>query len=355
MSNKFCRFLSNGYSVSLVQDGNLVVTPCCWYRGSIPIDQDVELNREIKFNSITTWTPGCEVCRLQELAGQQSFRQTSFDIISDVEDNLPIALDINIDLNCNAACVICGPQLSSTWSKQLTNRKMIHIKPNLNYKDQLGQFLNNTDLSKVQRIKFFGGEPLLTNTHVDILNKLPDPSKVEIWYTTNASIMPTLDILDLWSKFHLVFFEASIDGIGDQFNYIRWPLTWKLIEKNLLELKKIAPINTLFRINHTLNPFNIFYYDRLEEWVNEKFSTNRLGDPTEINIHPCWGDWALDRTPAKLREKIHAKYKDHDISKILAMTSNESFDTVIQFTKTWDIIRKNNWKEVFPEIVEYFI
>lgn len=355
MSNKFCRFLSNGYSVTLKQNGNLVTSPCCWYRGNIPIDENADLNREIQFNSITTWTPGCQICKEQELVGYYSFRQASFDIIPEVDNTFPIALDINVDLTCNAACVICGPQSSSTWSKQMSNRKMIHIAPNLNFKTQLEELFNNIDLSNVQRIKFFGGEPLLTDTHINILNKLPDPSKVDIWYTTNASIMPTSAVLDLWSKFHLVFFEASIDGTVEQFNYLRWPLKWKLIENNLLELKEIAPVNTLFRINHTLNPFNVFYYDRLEEWVNQNFATNRLGDLTEINVHPCWGTWALDRTPTKLREEIYKKYSNHNVSNLLATAGNQPFDTIIQFTKTWDIIRKNNWKEVFPEIIEYFI
>jgi sulfatase maturation enzyme AslB (radical SAM superfamily) len=356
MSNKFCRFLSNGCSVTLEQDGNLVTSPCCWYQGnSILIDQNIIANREREFNSIADWTPGCQVCQQQELAGHKSFRQSSFEVISDIDNNLPVALDINVDLTCNAACVTCGPHASTTWSKQMTNRKIIHVGTNLNYKIQLEQLFDNIDLSSVQRIKFFGGEPLLTNTHFDILNKLPDPGKVDIWYTTNASIMPTSNVLDLWSKFHLVFFEASIDGIGEQFDYIRWPLKWKLIEKNLLELRETAPVNTLFRINHTLNPFNIFYYDRLEEWVNENFATNRLGDLTEINLHPCWGEWALARTPTKLREKVYIKYGEHNVSKLLATSDNQPYNTIIQFTDTWDSIRKNNWKETFPEIIEYFI
>ncbi len=348
--------MSNGYSVRLGQNSKLEVTPCCWYSGdSVPLDQNIKSNTEIKFNSISNWTPGCQVCQQQELAGANSFRQSSFDIIADIDNNLPVALDINIDLTCNAACITCGPHASSTWSKQMTNQKMIHINPDLDYTTQLAQLINTLDLSSVRRIKFFGGEPLLTNTHITILNNIPDPSKVDIWYTTNASIMPDATVLDIWSKFNLVFFEASIDGIGNQFNYIRWPLPWELIEKNLLQLREISPANTLFRINHTLNPFNIYYYDRLEEWTNKHFATNRLGDLTEINIHPCWGDWALNRTPIELRKEIYQKYNNHAVSKLLSEQGNEPVDSIIQFTQTWDIIRKNNWKEIFPEIVNYFI
>lgn len=346
MANKFCRFLSNGYSLQL-QQTDLLVKPCCWYKGNIPFGQ------EITFNKISDWTPECDICYQQEQSGQNSFRQASFDIISDVDHTSPVALDINIDMTCNAACVICGPDSSSTWSTHMTNNKVVHIQANYDYQSELDKILK-LDLSQLRRIKFFGGEPLLTNTHIQILEKITNPEQVDVWYTTNASILPDTRVLDLWTKFKLVYVEASIDGIAEQFDYIRWPLLWNKVEDNLLTLRKTAPVNVLFRINHTLNPFNIYYYDRLEQWVNNEFSTNRPGDLTEINIHPCWGDWALDRTPLALREEIHKKYPDHYVSNIFKNAKVLSTDTILKFTDKWDPIRKNDWHETFPEIVKFF-
>ena len=347
MSNKFCRFLSNGCSINLNE--SLLAKPCCWYKGEVPLTAD-----RAEFNAITNWTPACQICHQQEQAGHQSFRQSSFDILPESDDLAVMALDINIDFNCNAACVICDEQYSSLWHKQLTKHKVIHIAPDYNPQLQLDHILANIDLSKLRRIKFFGGEPLLTDTHVQILKNIPNPKQVDIWYTTNASIVPATDVLDIWSKFKLVYFEASIDGIDEQFNYIRWPLQWNKIERNLLTLKEIAPVNVLFRINHTLNPVNVYYYDRLETWVANTFSENRLGDPTEINIHPCWGVWALDKTPSELRNAVQIKYPNHDISRLLAQYDLQPYDSIIDFTQQWDSIRKNNWKTAFPEIVRYF-
>lgn len=351
MSNKFCRFLSNGYSINLNESLNesLLVKPCCWYEGGLPLDAD-----RAEFNNITDWTPACQICQQQEQAGYKSFRQSSFDILSESDDLSIIALDINIDYNCNAACVICDEKSSSLWHKQLTKHKIIHIAPNYNPQLQLDYILANIDLSELRRIKFFGGEPLLTDTHIQVLKKIPNPRQVDIWYTTNASIIPSADVLDIWSKFKLVYVEASIDGINEQFNYIRWPLQWNKIESNLLTLKESAPVNVLFRINHTLNPFNIYYYSRLETWVADYFSANRLGDPTEINIHPCWGIWALDRTPRALRDLVQTTYPNHDISRLLAHCDFQTPDTILKFTDKWDLIRKNSWKTAFPEIIEYF-
>jgi sulfatase maturation enzyme AslB (radical SAM superfamily) len=266
-----------------------------------------------------------------------------------------MALDINLDMTCNAACVTCGPQSSSTWSKHLSNNSIIHIKTNFDYQPSLDLILNKIDLSNLRRVKFFGGEPLHTDSHLQVLKKIPYPEQVDIWYTTNASIFPTQEVLDVWSKFKLVFIEASIDGIADQFEYIRWPLLWNKVRDNLLELRAVGPVNLLFRINHTINPFNIYYYDRLEQWVNTEFSTNRLGDPTEINIHPCWGDWGLDRTPSTLREEIYKKYQDYSMSRLLKNSKQQNYDTILKFTDIWDPIRKNSWQATFPEIVKYFL
>ena len=60
MSNKFCRFLSNGYSLQL-QQTNLLVKPCCWYNGAVKFGQPTD------FNNITDWTSGCKVCHQQDV------------------------------------------------------------------------------------------------------------------------------------------------------------------------------------------------------------------------------------------------------------------------------------------------
>jgi sulfatase maturation enzyme AslB (radical SAM superfamily) len=348
MTNKFCRFLSNGYSISL--SGNkLITSPCCWFNGEIPFDQ-IDSG---SFNDITDWTTSCAVCHKQELAGQFSFRQASFDIIPNDAKGV-VALDINIDFNCNAACVTCGPEASSLWAKQINKHTTIYISPNSEYQQKLDEILSKINLTNLRRIKFFGGEPLLTASHMQVLAKIPHPENVSIWYTTNASILPKQDVISMWERFHLVFFEASIDGVGDQFDYIRWPLRWDHITENLIKLKECAPSNLLFRINHTLNPFNIYYYDNFENWINQNLKTNRLGDPTEINIHPCWGSWDLSRTPKQLRSVIHNKYGNHKVTAILDQTDQLDYQPIIDFTATWDPIRKNYWQDIFPDIATYF-
>ena len=347
---EFCRFLTHGYSFTKDKN-NLIVKPCCWYRDGVKFEN--HQTTRSSWSQVSNWTSGCVTCQQLEKSGSKSFRHASFDIVPDNMPQSPVAVDINLDYNCNAACVMCGPNLSSAWAQQIKKQKVIEIedKSNLYY---INKVTTSLDLSNVRRIKFFGGEPLLTDTHINILKKLPNPSDVEIWYTTNGSILPDKELIELWSKFKLIFFEVSIDGIGSKFEYLRWPLNWEKINKNLMELKESAPPNLLFRINYTLNPFNVFYYDEVENWVRKNFNQNKLGDLNEINCHPCRGIWDLQRTPKLLREKIYEKYGNHPITNMLKLLPEDDYLPIINFTKQWDPIRKNNWKSVFLEIVEYF-
>lgn len=350
--SEFCKFLSHGYSFTK-HKGELIIKPCCWFTDNEKFDNHTFVRQ--KWEKINDWVPGCKVCKQQEEAGFRSFRKASFDIIPAHLPPSPVAIDINLDYDCNAACVICGPGSSSAWQQQLKKQNILKIVQKETPTD-INFILTTLDFSNVRRVKFFGGEPMLTRTHIDVLKNIKNCKETEIWYTTNGSILPDKELIDLWSKFKLVYFEVSIDGIDKKFEYIRWPLSWNKITNNLFELKNIAPNNLLFRINHTLNPFNSFYYDELVNWVQTQFNANRLGDPVEINVHPCWGVWNLNKTPMALRKVIFEKYKNTQpkIVNLLQLLPYESCREIKKFTEYWDPIRDLYWQSIFPEIVDYF-
>jgi sulfatase maturation enzyme AslB (radical SAM superfamily) len=351
MTNDFCRFLSNGFSL-LHQQSRIYVKPCCWFDTPIPFNGSDTLKH---LHSVTEWHKDCGVCKNQELSGLQSFRQTSFDIVPDtVPPGAIVALDINLDIECNAACIMCTPEYSTLWGKELKKFNISHLPTKSISIEKILKLLGTLDLSQVKRVKFFGGEPLFNDVHIEILKRFPTPSNIDVWYTSNASIYPKQQVLDIWAKFKVVFFEASVDGIGAQFDYIRWPLKWDRVEQNLLRLKEQAPLNVLFRINHTANPLNVLYYGSLLEWIDKNFSTNKVNDPTEINVHPCWGDWDLSKTPTALREKVYQLYPDSAVSNLLKNTEiDPNTSTMSKFVKQWDLRRKNSWRTAFPELIEY--
>ena len=356
MPNKFCRYLSNGYSIQ-IRKNDLTVKPCCWFDGSIPLDDNLLENRKIKFDSITDWTPACQACYDIESAGQQSLRQASFDWIGEENSTEAVSMDVYLDNTCNAACVICNESSSNLWAKEKQKIGIIPIS-NANGQHNINEFIQRISslisLDNLRYVKFFGGEPLFTDTHIKFLKKIPNPSEVTVHYTTNGSMFPKKDVLDVWKDFKTIIYAASLDGVEEQFDYIRWPLRWSKVSENLIKLKNQKINNLIFRVEFTANFLNSYYYDRLENWIQDNLRSNYYGDITDVNIHPCYGGiWDLGFMPIEIKRLIFEKYpKNHIIHNLVAnlpenVVDNKSWKT---FVETWDPVRKNSWEMAFPEL-----
>lgn len=358
MPNQFCRYMRNGYSFSMHRN-QVNVRPCCLYKTSLILDSQLLQNRQRIFESVNDWTNDCAKCKILEDAGQQSLRQTGPIWIKDLEQSQdPVTIDINLDHECNAACVICDEYSSTLWEKEnlKLNNKKIKITQDSGQVDQaIDQIVNTVSLKKLTYVKFFGGEPLFTDTHLKFIKHIPYPEQVTLHYTTNGSIYPNDEVLSAWKKFKVVIFAASLDGIQDQFDYVRWPLPWSKVSKNLVRLRQNTDIwNLMFRVEFTVNFLNAYYFDRLETWIKDNLDTNLSGDKTEINIHSCWGIWALEKMPESIRKLVKQKYpSDHAIHKLVANLSNPtSLLPWENFVKSWDSRRNNNWQTAFPELVK---
>lgn len=360
MPNQFCRYLSNGYTF-FIQNDAMRVGPCCWYNGSEKFDPVYLEEHKQKWNSVTNWTDNCAKCKTLEDAGQQSMRIAAPDWISDNEkDGALVSVDINLDNECNAACVICNASVSSLWGKEAAKfyNKTITIRPELQAVDQnVEQIVNTVSLEHLRYVKFFGGEPLFTDTHLKFIQHIPHPENVILHYTTNGSIYPNQRTLDAWAQFKTVIFSASLDGIEEQFNYVRWPLSWHKVSENILRLKNNRDAwNMMFRVEFTANFLNAYYYDRVEQWVNNNLATNIQGDPTEINMHHAWGGiWDLDKMPEQIRQAVMQKYpEDHSIHRLVAnLPPPTSLAPWENFVKNWDQRRNNSWQVAFPDLVQY--
>ena len=281
MPNQFCRYLSNGYSFNITRNNSVVVGPCCFYKNKLQFDLNLLQARKLEFESIVGWTNNCSTCQTLEKAGQQSLRQNSTDWIDDLESSQdPIAVDIHLDNECNAACVTCNKYSSSLWEKETLKLQNKIIKIN---KDDdainkiINQIVDTVSLEKLKYVKFFGGEPLFTDTHLKFIKHIPYPDQVTLHYTTNGSIYPNNEVLNTWKKFKAVIFAASLDGVEEQFDYVRWPSRWSKVSKNLIRLKENKDVcNLIFRVEFTANLLNTYYFDQLENWIKKKKATTYI-------------------------------------------------------------------------------
>lgn len=348
MANEYCRLLSNGFRF-MHQD--LVYQPCCWVPASPPINTAEELTyyrNDITDKVLANKEHYCKDCiRREKSKFNISMRQLAMNRIpEDSVDGDIVDLAIQVDTTCNAACTICGPYFSSLWSKQLNPTfQLVDVE---NKFQKLAQML---DLSKLRVINFLGGEPLVNDNHLIILNAIPHPKNVTISYTTNGSIFPDDKTLNLWRTMKGVDLVFSVDDIDDRFHYIRWPLDSDKVRNNIKQFANSGLVDKIM-INCTINPMNIWYFDQLEEWTNRL--SIEINQPIRLNISACYGTWGIDAIPLKLREKVIEKYGDgHQIVKLLSTihtTDLTKWDLLVDNLKNLDAARKLSHQETFSEV-----
>lgn len=363
----FCRHLSNG----LVYNNNtttFTMSPCCFFAEENRVDPNKDLSTQLTTHRMH-WVDAkvdisCKICIDAESRGAHSFRLASFDTITGVDDKLEF-LTVAVNKKCNLACPSCDPGSSSFWYQEnLRNNVLQPVQIHqLHNDDRQGvttdkfiSLLSDQDLTALKYIKFGGGEPLMTDTHKKVMSLVPNPSDVTIQYTSNFSIMPAQSIMEIWKKFKLVKWVASLDGVNEQFSFLRWPYRWEKLEEFANSAMNTVPGNVMFGVEHTINPLNIFYFDQFEIWFNKHLGYNRYGDKSDFNVHLCNGTLGLEHTPPELRNKIKAKYgNNHQVTIALNQKPySGSTAKLVQYLDQLDFQRGTNWRQLFPEVQEFF-
>jgi hypothetical protein len=140
----------------------------------------------------------------------------------------------------------------------------------------------------------------------------------------------------------------SLDGIGNRFDYIRYPLKWSQVEKNVIRMLNELPSNVQFKLNHTVNILNLYYYDEFIDWYNRVMLSER---PVNFLFNPCSGILSPNQVPDKLFNRLLEKYGE-DSKVIRTITNNNSNDQtdLLTYLSELDTRRRLDWRQVFPEI-----
>lgn len=197
----------------------------------------------------------CSTCWENEKNGYKSYRegfnaelQNNYPEGTLFEANKPHAityLDHRPSNLCNLGCKSCDPEYSTKLiqpykemnliTNQEVNRltKLTKSRPPVNYLDDY--------LADLNFVYFAGGEPLISEDHWNILDKLIEIGNTDIRlrYNTNLTVLEYKgkNILDYWEKFSYVEIGASLDGFEKEFEYLRSGANWKVIVENLDRIK----------------------------------------------------------------------------------------------------------------------
>lgn len=347
-SNTFCRHLSNGYRI-YIKNGKITWLPCCYWEGSALPFKNLEQHRT-RLNISTPWAhQECNKCHIEEAYKTSGYRAAGNGIIPELPDSKVGWLDIQADMTCNGGCLICGPWSSSYWQNELAKYNEYVIAPiEKNLQPLVDEIFQALDTSELRLLQFLGGEPFLSKVDQYALQHIVNPHICKLKYTTNGSVYPKSTRINQWRNFKEVLINLSIDGVGDRFDYLRYPLKWNQVEDNIKKLINEPLDNIKFHINHTVTPLNIYYYDEFLDWVDSTFPKERF---TGIHTHTAYGVMSVAGATDGIRAKVLNKYgADHMLWKMLESNKlqNSNFWTHINL---WDHRRSTNWQTTFPDII----
>ena len=196
---------------------------------------------------------------------------------------------------CNLACSTCNESASTRWQAL----KKLPIVTNAD-----NQTVNDLDFSGLNHIVIGGGEPILHKSTHEVLKKLKN-TDIKLLVHFNGTVKPDLEFLNTCSFYKRIILCFSIDGVGEHFEYLRWPAKWPKVVSNIKWIVDNAPESVQFAVNITLSLLN-------------------------KETHKLVVDWAKTIFP-----------DTHEITYNHATTTLADFDEV-------DRIRGTNWRKVFP-------
>jgi MoaA/NifB/PqqE/SkfB family radical SAM enzyme len=367
--NIYCPMIHGGLNIDLKANGELSYNQCCLSTTKLNVSTDtstiwntqslIDLREE---NNNNNWNPGCWECERLENVGARSFRQGMIEKFG-ITQNLsgPQRIDLLFDRSCNLACRTCGSHSSTFWEKHLRDNNLptgIYYNKTDNL-ETVFNTLKSLDLSNLEMVQFCGGETLLGNTYwkaAEIIAELvPNAkNKITLGFQTNCTQPIDEKYYKTIEKFQLVKFMLSIDSTHNRFEYFRWPANWNQVVDNIMNFREKLPVNVMFFVQEVTSCLNLFYYNEVPLWLEQNFSTNRLGDPVgyarQLVMHKN-----LDVN--NITHEYVDAIKDNSIRGVLKTNWVENptaIKKLIDELDQFDKIRNQNWKNTFPEIAGFY-
>jgi hypothetical protein len=263
--------------------------------------------RQTRLQMLNNEVPvSCQKCFNEETNGIQSKRQWETMVWNERLDinrivantqpdgSLPVNVpyfDLRLGNTCQLKCVMCSPHDSSSWIKdwklQYPKYKTVELKQDQDWDRkfdytwyQKGSFLDTmkSQAEYIKELYFAGGEPLLIPEHYKILEFMVETGASKncvLRYNSNGVDIP-FRLFRLWKEFKQVKFNFSIDAVGLQNNYIRYPSEWNSIVQNL-HILDTTPDNVTVNIACAVQLLNVLYLPELARWkMNKQFKKINL-------------------------------------------------------------------------------
>ena len=247
--------------------------------------------------------------------------------------------------------------------------------------------------SKISNLYIIGGEPMMIHRHFDFLKECVesgDAKHISLQYDTNLTNLPK-KVMKYWSEFEEIRIGFSIDGMGKELEYMRNPIKWKQMLKNIDILDEFSYTcnNSHIYDTVTVSIYNVLHVLDYIEWKikagKDSYKVLWKEHWAHFGVHPLHlpSHLCVQTIPNDAKMIINAKYNnwrtkmlawvddldtytEHQSKDSLKESINTYVDTWIGFinqndnskemTEFWDYtnkldeIRGESFSDVFPEL-----
>lgn len=287
------------------------IRPCCHFRmdntlGVVSNDSNIsqalqtEKYKKLRLDHLEgIENSGCTSCYESERQGRTSMRNVWNKRYEETIKNLNTITEEYIQLEyietgfgnlCNLSCKMCNTISSSTFQSIVSpDTKFQRI-----YFGGIDAW-SNVDLSKLNRIKLVGGEPMMEPGHIDFLKKLTSESNcsnITLNYYTNTTKKPSDIIVNFWKKFKKIELSHSIDGIENIQSYQRpGNYIWSDVLSTLDYYFKLGEeIDIEHDISCVVTPLNIMQLPEFFNWAEDKFRNKKFILRIHSTRNPYWAN-----------------------------------------------------------------
>lgn len=284
------------------RSGQKIHTTCCCNLDTtiFKADYSNDTFKEIKQQQeVGQWPLSCWRCKTDEDNGGQSERKRFFiqfdqnNVLDFVHNRKINEFEVRVKFSnfCNLSCRSCAATESSTFAK-ITNATY-SAKQSQDITDDPAYWtaITNSILDLHSQYDSFvvhgiGGETLVQPGMKKLLAWIVEQgfaAKIGVRFTTALSTNPAPDFLDILTKFRWVDIVLSIDSVGENYHYVRWPAQFDKIDSNLNSLidykphihivdnKQVPMVRWLLHVSPVFSLNNFYYmHDWLDYW-NARF------------------------------------------------------------------------------------
>lgn len=299
---------------------------------------------------------------------------------------MPVSLDIRFSNLCNSKCIMCEPLYSTLWyeDQTLVNGKDFFDVGTQRYniiKKNVGRRATYTDdmpdwnddprwwdqfdklAPHLRHVYVTGGEPFIQPVHDVFIQKLIErgyAKHIVMEYDTNLTVLNP-KILKMLKEFKDVIIRVSLDGVGEQYNLIRFPAKFDRVMENIKLLEEYGLNDKIVNITCCIGIYSIFapieHHNYFKPLGYTQFQNRLLIYPEQVNIV---------NLPRSIKEKVINIYENSGISgfdsKHVVGFLKNNLDTYtdeeckpkmkafLTYMNSLDRVRGTNWVQTFPEV-----